>query len=62
MDQQTITSIAVIVIVLMGALLVGAEVAQNLRHERELDEQREREAGQGELSAEEEASDSALTP
>jgi hypothetical protein len=46
----------------MGALLVGTEVAQNLRYERELDEQREREAGQGESSAEEEASDSALTP
>jgi len=58
MDQQTITFVAVVVIVLMGALLVGTEVAQNLRLERELDEQREREAGQGEPSAEEEASDS----
>jgi hypothetical protein len=62
MDQQTITFIAVAVIVLMGALLVGTEVAQNLRHERELDQQREQEetgAGQGELIADEEASDSA---
>jgi hypothetical protein len=58
MDQQTITFVAVAVIVLMGALLVGTEVAQNLRHERELDEQQEREeigAGQGELPADEEA-------
>ena len=43
MDQQTITFIAVVVIVLMGAMLVGAEVWQNLRLERELDEQRKRE-------------------
>ena len=56
MDQQTITVVAVVVIVLMGALLVGTEVAQNLRHERELDEQREPEAlesGQGEPTADE---------
>ena len=59
MDQQTITFVAVVVIVLMGALLVGTEVAQNLRLERELDEQREREAGQGEPAAEDEASESA---
>jgi hypothetical protein len=62
MEQQTITFIAVVVIVLMGALLVGMEVAQNLRHERELDEQREQEetgAGQGKRTADEEASDSA---
>ena len=60
MDQQTITFIAVVVIVLMGALLVGTEVAQNLRHERELDEEREpeeTEAEQGEPDGEE-ASDS----
>ena len=65
MDQQTITFIAVVVIVLMGALLVGTEVAQNLRRERELDEQREREAtevGQGEPTADEETSDSAWLP
>ena len=56
MDQQTITVAAVIVIVLMGALLIGTEVAQNLRLERELDEQRKREemeVEQGEPSAEE---------
>jgi hypothetical protein len=58
MDQQTITFIAVAVIVLMGALLVGTEVAQNLRHERELDQQREpeeTEAGQGEPAADSES-------
>ena len=55
MDQQTITVIAVIVIVLMGAMLVGAEVAQNLRLERQLDEKEKRdelEVGQGEFSDE----------
>lgn len=60
MDQQTITVAAVIVIVLMGALLIGTEVAQNLRLERELDEKRKREeaeAEQGEPSAEEETFD-----
>ena len=60
MDQQTITVAAVIVIVLMGALLIGTEVAQNLRLERELDEQRKREeteVEQGESSSKAETTD-----
>jgi hypothetical protein len=59
MDQQTIMSFAVVVIVLMGAMLVGAEVWQNLRLEREQDEKRKREeaeAAQGEPSPDDPAS------
>ena len=48
MDAETVTRIAIIIIVAMGALLVGTEVANNLRLERELDEKRKHdEAEQG---------------